>query len=168
MRERLSQLTSIVIDQGIRRPINFALDERFYAAALVLTYSGMDTMAFLDMPREKTYVMRSDFIAWVEQYVKVADVTARDLYAARCSVLHGGALSRLSTGGECTIIRHVPPQSNADIASGSAFVSVSHLKDAFFRGVELFMLHIFEREAKRAVVEDRLTGLLQTLPYIRS
>ena len=140
-----------VIEGGIKRPIELVMNAGHYPAALVLTYSGMDTMAFLNMAAERSDVMRSDFITWAERYIQLpgAGITARDLYGARCSVLHGGAPSRLSRGAECRPVH----------------VSVPDLVSAFFRGVDLFLAEIEKVPSQAAVVARRLGYLAAAMPY---
>jgi hypothetical protein len=119
-----------VIENGIKRPIRLLLDAGCYNAASILTYAGMDTMAFLGMPATKVDVMRSDFIAWTEQYMQVAvpdPPTGQDLYGMRCTVLHGGAPSRFTREGRGRPIDYVP---------------VAELVRAFFAGVDRFLAEL--------------------------
>jgi hypothetical protein len=161
-------LVAIVVDRGIRRPINVLMQERLFSAALVLTYSGMDTMAFLSMPAGKTYVMRSDFISWVNAYIAMPEcsrIDARDLYAARCTVLHGGAASRLSQGGVCKPLRHVVTGPAANLPSEAVAIRLSDLAQAFFHGTDRFLADVVKDEAKSALVCERLEYLATTMPY---
>jgi hypothetical protein len=62
-------------------------------AAISLTYILIDTLAFLSMPETQTSQTRTDFIAWANKYIKASEeqlyqYDGRDLYAARCSLLH--------------------------------------------------------------------------------
>jgi hypothetical protein len=180
MPESRPDLLAIVIESGIKQPIKLLLERRHYPAALVLTYSGIDTMAFLNMPAAKTDVMRSDFIEWAEEYIALSPdgaITGRDLYAARCSVLHGGAHSRLSRGGDCKLLRHVaaewevgqnsagPLADEFDSDTGVWTVVVEDLVAAFFAGVHRFLQDVWDDEAKACVVELRLHYLVKTSPY---
>jgi hypothetical protein len=71
--------------------------------ALILMYSAIDIMAWLDRDEKASDVTRSDFIRWAETYLlpdSGLDCTATDLYAARCAVLHSyTARSQLSRKG---------------------------------------------------------------------
>lgn len=173
-----------VIECGIKRPIELLLSQCYYPAALVLAYSGMDTMAFLNMPAAKTDVMRSDFIAWAEQYMVLPaheDITGRDLYAARCSVLHGGAHSRLSRGGDCKLLLHFANSAPADnhqhaialaaqLGAGKPVtrLSVEDLVSAFFSGTDRFLTAMSNDERKLSLVEQRLEYLIETSPYSKA
>jgi len=71
--------------------IMFCLHEGYRFPALILIYSAIDTLAWLDRDESHVDVQRSDFIRWVENYLLPnwqSSVTAVDLYAARCSLLH--------------------------------------------------------------------------------
>lgn len=82
------------------RPILNLLDQARQAqsagvtvAALAMVYIGIDTMAWLSLPVGQEKQGRQDFYRWVDTYLK-ADANqpyqyvGRDLYAARCAVLH--------------------------------------------------------------------------------
>lgn len=168
-------LVAGVIENGIKRPIELLIRQHFYPAALVLAYSGIDTMAFLNMPAARTDVMRSDFIEWAGKYIHFpvdSRLTGRDLYAARCSVLHGGAYSRLSRGGECRPIRHLARGLDLDLAADAppseeeaVMISVEDFVAAFFLGVDAFLADVSEDENRAAGVQQRLKYLQTTLPY---
>jgi hypothetical protein len=71
------------------------LDDGLPEAALTLLYSGIDTLGLLNAPTGTTDASRSTFIDWCERYVvprlsstDVTTPTPKDLYAARCGVLH--------------------------------------------------------------------------------
>jgi len=75
------------INDGIRADLQFNLDACRYRAVLILTYSAMDAMAFLDMPAAQTEVVRKDFTGWASRYIRfpgTEQLTGEDLYGARC------------------------------------------------------------------------------------
>lgn len=137
-----------VIERGIKDPIRFLLEASRYPAAIALTYSGMDTMAFLNMAGHRDYVMRSDFIAWTERYVKIAlpdPPTGKDLYGTRCTVLHGGARSRFTHEGRGRNLQ----------------VPAIKLVRAFFAGMDMFLAELAD-DAERAEIANRRLGELRT------
>ena len=181
MPELPQHLVVAVSENGIKRPIELLLERRHYPAALVLTYSGVDTMAFLNMRAASSDVMRSDFIQWAEKYIRLSPegaITGRDLYAARCSVLHGGAHSRLSRGGDCKLLRHIaaesdiphnpaaPPGKEPDAQNSVTTVFIEDLVAAFFRGIDRFLRDVSDDNEKASLVETRLHYLVQTSPYM--
>ncbi len=152
-----------VIEQGIKGPIRLLLEKHCYAAAIVLIYSGMDTLAFLNMPGTRVDVMRSDFIAWAEQYVKLPrpdPPTGRDLYGTRCTVLHGGAPSRFAREGRGRLLRH-----GAGTLGGGAQISATELAQAFFAGIDRFLCELMNDSARAAAANRRLEELKATGAY---
>jgi hypothetical protein len=77
------------------RAIRVCLESGLPEAALTLIYSGVDTVGLLDAPTKKLDADRNSFITWAEHYVapllQTIDgdkVRAKDLYSARCGILH--------------------------------------------------------------------------------
>ncbi|MBM2811083.1 MAG: hypothetical protein HW416_1842 [Chloroflexi bacterium] len=69
--------------------IEDCLEKRYILPALVLLYTGIDVIAFLE--RQPSEGVRSSFTRWTEDYLlraKPLPCTADELYAARCGVLH--------------------------------------------------------------------------------
>jgi hypothetical protein len=164
-----SRAIDAVIEKGIKGPIQLLMDAHCYPAVLVLTYSGMDTMSFLNMPRNRSDVMRSDFIAWAGRYVKIALPNApagSDLYGMRCSVLHGGAPSRFTREGRGRPIRHAVATAN-----GADAVAVTELVSAFFSGIDQFLMDLASDASKAELAGRRLeelqaSGLYEDSPNI--
>lgn len=66
------------------------------AAALVMAYVCIDTMASLALPVDRDRNERADFISWANTYLRAHEDQAYqyrgiDVYGARCAVLHGFA-----------------------------------------------------------------------------
>lgn len=62
-------------------------------AAVAMAFVCIDTMAFLALPQERDIQGRTDFIAWVDAYVKGHEdqpyqYRGLDVYGARCALLH--------------------------------------------------------------------------------
>jgi hypothetical protein len=112
----------------------------------------MDTMAFLGMPANRIDVMRSDFIAWTQQYMQIAvpdPPTGQDLYGTRCTVLHGGAPSRFTREGLGRPMGHVP---------------VAELVRAYFAGVDRFLAELALDPERADAANGRMEHLLRTIP----
>ena len=96
---------NIAIYDGIKRGINVCLQSECFGSAVILTYSGIDTMAFLSMPEKQTDVRRDDFVSWCDKYIRFSgndQLTGLELYSARCAMLHSyGVESKLTRGGRC-------------------------------------------------------------------
>jgi hypothetical protein len=159
-----------VIEEGIKQPIRLLVSAQHYPAAIILTYSGMDTMAFLNMPASKTDVMRSDFIAWAEKYVKFSSAdppTGADLYGSRCSVLHGGAPSRFTREGRGRPVLHFAGvRGLAEQGRATLMISVDALIGAFFEGADRFLVDLSRDGAKAEIANRRLGQLRNCVPYL--
>jgi hypothetical protein len=159
---------------GIKRDIDVALDNRCLRAAIILIYSGIDTMARLAMDAAKTGVEKSDFIAWVDRYIHFPckeQLTGLDLYAARCAVLHtyttDSGLSRAGKARRIGYMDHAVPEVvyNASVDATLVLVSIKALRDSFFAGIDRFFVEAFADAAREAIVEKRLRELLHELPF---
>lgn len=162
-----------VIQAGIKRDIDVALDNGSLRATLILLYAGIDTMAALSMPQGQPSVTRSDFVTWAERYIKfpcTEQLSGMDLYGARCSVLHTYTVdSDLSRAEKCRRVGYMDNASpevayNPAINKSIVLVSVRGLRDAFFRGVDSFLVDSFADKKKAPLMEERLKLLLHELP----
>jgi hypothetical protein len=78
-------------NKGLFAGMRVCLSEGYIGSALVLAYSLIDVLAWLGLPDSKDDVLPDDFIAWAEKYVIPfgnVECKGKDLYAARCGVLH--------------------------------------------------------------------------------
>lgn len=62
-------------------------------AAVAMAYVCIDTMAFLSLPADREIQGKTDFIAWVDAYLKghqdqPYQYRGLDMYGARCALLH--------------------------------------------------------------------------------
>jgi hypothetical protein len=163
-----------VIHGGIKQPIRLLLDNECYPAAVTLIYAGIDTMAFLAMPAKQTDVTRDDFVKWSERYVHFPcqeQISGLDLYGARCSVLHAhSATSKLSREGNCRMILygdHMVPEVvyKPGIHGGVVMVSIRGLVEAFFSGIDKFLVDLFADRERASIADHRFQNMLHTLPY---
>lgn len=161
-------LNNAVYD-GVKRGIRVCLENECFASAVILVYSGIDTMAFLSMPEGQKDVTRADFVHWCERYLALPgerQITGLELYAARCATVHTyGVRSRLSREGKCRMLAYVdhsePPVLFSEAASKElALVSIKHLAQAFLDGVDKFLVDAFSDQASARVVEERVQQLL--------
>lgn len=91
--------------------IDQCLGNKYTLPALILIYSTIDIMAWLNRDEDHDDVMRSDFLSWVDCFLMPdsgLSCTSTDLYAARCSLLHSyTAESKLSREGKASQIFYV-------------------------------------------------------------
>ncbi len=131
-------------------------------------------MAFLNMPSKRADVTGDDFVRWAERYIHFPcqeQLSGLDLYSARCSVLHAhGIKSKLSRQGKCRMVGyadHMVPEVSyrPKVSVDLVIVSIRALAEAFFSGVDRFLIDLFSDVAKAALAEERLKWMHHTLPY---
>ena len=158
---------------GIKKGIKVTLENNCYASAVILILSGIDSMAYLNMPASKTNVERLDFIEWADRYIQFSceeKLTGADLYGARCSMLHSyGVVSKMSRERKCRMVGYmsesVPEiRFNAKINENFVLVSVPALAESFFKGIDRFLIDLFSDKVKARTAEDRLKWFIQEIP----
>jgi hypothetical protein len=90
------------------RAIGCCFDSDLPEASLTLLYSGIDTLGLLAASPDETDARRSTFVDWCDKYILTRlnstdgkSLTALDLYAARCGILHtSSSVSSLGRDGE--------------------------------------------------------------------
>lgn len=163
-----------VIQEGIKADIEFNLSHGRYRAAIILIFSGIDTMAHLAMPTGQDQATRSDFIRWADRYIKFPckeQVTGEELYGFRCGMLHAyGPESSLSRQGKVRTIGfcdHCVPEIrfNPSIDSTLVGISLRGLKNAVFEGINRFLIEVFSNPARAAVVSKRLEEMVGSFKF---
>ena len=158
-----------LIHFNIRKSINLCLDNGCVSSAVILIYSGMDTMAYLNLPAGRKEVNRTDFIRWAGRYIRFPceeQLSGEDLYGARCAMLHRhGITSKMSREGKCrriTYMNRLIPEIRFDrsVASDLVVVSAQGLADAFFQGVDDFLIEAFTSHERAELVETRLRSVV--------
>ena len=162
------------VHNGIKQGIRTMLEHDCLGSAVILILSGIDAMAYIAMPAKQDDVTRRDFVRWVEQYIKLPcseQLTGLDLYGARCAMLHNyGVASDLSRKGKCRQVgymdKSVPEvRFNPNVSKDLVLVSVPALADAFFSGVDKFLVDLFADRNKAPIAELRLKNLVQAIPF---
>ena len=158
---------------GIKKGIKITLEHDCYASAVILILSGIDSMAYLNMPAEKKDAGKNDFIEWADRYIQFPceeKLTGPDLYGARCSMLHSyGVVSKMSREGKCRMVGYmsesVPEiRFNGKVNKNFVLVSVPALAESFFSGIDHFLIDLFSNKAKAKIAEDRLKWFVQEIP----
>ena len=80
------------------------------------------------------------------------------------------AYSRMTRNGECRIIgymdKSVPEvRYNPEVSTELVLVLVPALAEAFFRGIQAFLIDVFSDPKRAGVVEQRLQKLVHCLPF---
>ncbi len=147
----MSKQSYETVTKELLSTIQDSLDNKRIAPALLLLYSGIDTMAWLSREESHLDVLLNDFENWVENYL-LPDAglacNAIDLYGARCSIIHSyTAESRLSRLGQARRIFYAVGNKNAeelqeyiDAANypDTTALHVGDLFNAFRMGIERF------------------------------
>ena len=163
-----------VIESGIKEDIAVTFAAKRYRATIILIYAGIDAMASLALPETQTEGTRADFVAWVEAYIRFPcpeQLTGLDLYGARCAQLHSyGFESRHSKKGDCrevSYVDHCVPEVRYEpsIMPHDVIVSIQGLRDAFFTGVNHFLIAVLADKDKAPLVSSRLAKMVHLLPY---
>ncbi len=150
---------------GVKEDLNVTLANKRLRATVILVYCGIDAMAFLDMPEEQSEVRRADFVRWCDRYIRFPckeQLTGADLYGARCAMLHSySGESKMSREGKCRVVGYmhesIPQVRYApQIDPGQVLVCVKGLKEAFFRGIDDFLVYAFAKKDKAKIVEQRM------------
>ena len=125
--------------------------------ALILLYSGIDTLAWLGTPGDTT---RTVFRQWVDQYLLPGTslgCSSDDLYSARCGLLHTHAAESASTAtGSARQIWYWTGQQSQKLLqyevgnrTDVVLVRFSDLVTAFVQGAERFIADL-QKDAPRA------------------
>ena len=153
---------------NIIKSIELCLNAKLQISSLVLLFSGIDIVAWLNRPVSKERATRKDFIRWVDDHLLTSTnikCEAIDLYAARCAIVHSySCSSRLSKEGKAKEIYYSWGKANIkslqnDIDRRSKKNAVAiHINDfleAFKEGVEKFKLSIKSDKEKEKIVCGR-------------
>lgn len=162
-----------VLHNSIKKGIRTLLAEECYGPALVLIYSGIDTMAYLGMPEPQEDVTRTDFVNWVDKYIRFPcqeQLTGFDLYGARCGLLHTYSItSRLHRQGKCRQLGYTDRSSPEirfvpRIADDFVIVSIEALASSFFEGIDRFIVDLYTNSDTARIADDRFKGIIQQIP----
>lgn len=146
-------------------------------AAVAMAFICIDTMAFLALPAGNDKQGRTDFIAWVDAYLKGHEdqpyqYRGIDVYAARCALLH-------AYGTEADFHQQYPEAKKFGYHDGGKHAydpavdermvivgTASFLNDVRL-AVGAFLEACKANSALRFRVEDRLPRVLSTFPVQR-
>jgi hypothetical protein len=156
------------VQRGIKDDIDFNERGGRHRATILLIYSAIDVMAFLNMPASQSDVNRKDFIDWAERYLKFpgrTQLAGADLYGARCGVLHTySEQSKMSRDGKCRMLVYVADMPGDPVRDAGhqkyILVSIAGLKTALFTAIDLFLVSIFTSPQRAQITEKRLQKLL--------
>lgn len=164
-----------VIYIGIKKPIQLCRDNQCERAALQLMYAAIDSLAQLGLPPSETRCSRTHYGAWCTKYLKFnvcEEVKGLEWFAARCGFLHSySATSDLSAAGEVRMIGYYSGEGpdviyNASESTDLVMVRVEGLLDAFFAGLDAFLIDLY-KDLDKGLVERRFSEMFHVLPWER-
>jgi hypothetical protein len=143
-------------------------------AALALAFVCIDTMAYLALPVGKEKQGRSDFIEWVDTYLKAHpsqpyQYRGLDVYGARCALLH-------AYGSEADFHEKYPESKKFGYHDGGKHAYDPHVEERLVlvgtasflndlvSGIEEFLKACSADKQLRARVEARLPKVLANFP----
>lgn len=153
-----------VIQYQIKGGIRVCFEHKHYTSAVKLIFAGMDTMAYLSLPPERVTVKPRHFVKWAETYIRLPgeiQLSGQELYAARNSALHthSAHISKHDNDRRRSIMyadNMVPPIKITPNASPPfLIVSVQHLMNAFFEGIDQFLVEAYSNQLQAEVIERR-------------
>ncbi len=143
-------------------------------AAVAMAYICIDTFANLMRPIEKKMVTRADFKEWVDSYLKAHpeqpyQYRGKDVYAARCALLHKyGAEAELHDEDPDTIrfVYHNGGKHKykPDVKPRLVIIGTKSFINDVVIGVESFLQECQNDTGLRERVEPRLVHILQVAP----
>ena len=98
--------------------IEYCLKNKLINPALVLIYSCIDTLAYLDREESEEEVTKRCYIRWVNKFLlpnSNLNCRAEDLYGARCALIHTStAESSMSKKGKARMIYYASGNAKID------------------------------------------------------
>lgn len=163
----MSRDTFALMLSQLVRAIIICIDNKLTLPALMLLYAGIDICGWLASPSDRASTCES-FTHWVDKYLlpsKQLPVTAIELYAARCGLLHTYTPeSHLSAAGKARKIAYAwgdaqacDLQKTIDLEGRSDLVAlhVSDLLEAFRLGLLAFFADMEHDPSLAAAFEAR-------------
>lgn len=159
---------------GQLRVIASCVDAGYPEGGLILIYSGIDTLGFFAAPLGTSDATGKTFKDWCENYllrnlqsVEGAPVTAVDLWAARCGLLHTSTpASTLGREGKARELWYqfrgrAGVNLMANVQLEPLGLDVEHLAVTFKEGGLAFMNDLKQDKARFQIAEQRAGSLLR-------
>lgn len=144
------------------------------SAALAMSYICLDTMAFLSLPGDRETQGRTDFVEWVDTYLKAHpeqpyQYQGLDVYGARCAMLH-------AFGSEVDFHARFPDTKifgyndggkhilNPEIDPRLVLIGTASFFNDVISAVESFMELCVQNGDMRSLIERRLPRILAVIP----
>jgi hypothetical protein len=145
------------------------LERDHFESAMILLYSGMDAMAWLNRPAKVDDVRGVDFQEWVDTYFLPSsgfNCSATDLYGARCGLVHSNTgESRLHRQGRARKVFYYRERDGVkegiiqlmlDEAQEPWFIDVDQFIDALRTAIDRFIDAVSNDATRLATVSERI------------
>lgn len=149
-------------------------DAELPEAMLTIVYAGIDTFGLLAAPAEVCDANRSTFKQWCEEYIlprintdEGNKITADDLYAARCGVLHSSTpLSKMEREGKaCQLFYEFKGKIGVNMILNAqqkpAHIDIGKLAMAFKEGGLAFLINLKGDPAREQLAHSRAQHFLR-------
>ena len=165
-----NHMYSDTLVRGMCSEIDKAHNAGAYIATITLIYVCIDSLSYLNMPLKQRIQNKSDFILWVNTYLKTDpnqeyQYQGIDIYAARCGQLHTySPYSDFALKNKAKTIgyhdgcnhRYVP-----SIDPDLVIISIPRLKYDFFKAIESFFIAAQNDINIKNGIDSRITKLYQ-------
>ena len=147
--------------------IKACYEKELITASLMLTYSTIDILAWLDRKTGQADVKPSDFINWVDTYLlpnSDLPCQAIDLWGARCGLLHSYiSASRVSRKGKALELHYCWGDASTkahqecldELGINAKSIKVEKLFGALENGIHHFLIDMGANPDKAKVVHER-------------
>lgn len=148
--------------------LKYSLKGGYVGAAVILMYSYLDTLVSLTIPEGQDKVTRTDFINWVNKYMKTEpgqpyQYDGKDFYAARCGIIH--QYSPFSDYGEkeqCKLFVYSNLNDhtfNPTVDSVLVVISATRLINDFFIAISRFIKDLLSNKHLMNLASKRMNSL---------
>lgn len=161
------------INNGIRRGVDVAIETECFGAAVILLFAGIDAMGNLNRPETRDFSDSEDFKEWVRTYFHLEGetrITPDEWWAARNAIVHtfGGYSRAHQTPGIRRLGWMVGARPyvkyNPRVDSGYVLADILGMREAFFSGMERFLIESFANDSRRPIIERRINEMVVVSP----
>jgi hypothetical protein len=172
--EEMEQRTPLEGILGLLHEIQTCRDAGAISASVIMVFVAIDVMAFLSMPTGQKCQYGSDFIKWVDKYLKTEvespyQYDGRDVYGARCAMVHTYSAESEFHQKNAPVKRfgyHDGGQHhfNENIDKDTVVIGVNSLILDFSKAVEAFVQDMILDVDLRERVATRVQKIVQVFP----
>ncbi|WP_276975761.1 hypothetical protein [Flavobacterium filum] len=153
------------------KAITMCYPNKYINPALILIYSTIDTLSYLDRKKDSETV-KSRFTRWVDEYLLPGSklkCSSIDLYAARCSLVHSSTtISDLSKSGKAKQIFYALGQKDklSELVKRDkkedriAVIKITDLFKALYNAIETYKSMLNNNKPKKEQFIERMNDVL--------